>query len=623
MPVRPRSAVLAACAIALLALAPAAGAAIPFSPCAEQQGYECGALAVPLDPAGSRPDTLTLSVRRVRASQPASTALVPLAGGPGQAVLPLAAEFAEVLGPGLAARDYLVFDQRGTGASSPLRCSARGRTTVEASASCATQIGSRRAFFTTRESVADIEAVRREAGYEKLVLYGVSYGTKVALAYASAYPDRVEALILDSVVTPDGPDPFRRSTQAAASRALTEVCAGGACRGITPGAGRDLRVLAGRLRRRSLRGRVVDDRGVRRAATLSETGLFGILVAGDLNPTLRAELPGALRAVLRGDRVPILRLSVRSSGLINGAQSSVSQFGLFITTSCEEMPFAWTRGASVAQRLREIVRAAQAIPSSRRGPFGPEVAFAGGVIPMCIGWPVASAAPPAPAPPPALPTLILEGRADMRTPLEDAQRLAAEIPGAQLVDVAHVGHSVLGSDLSPCAREAVARFFAGQPTGPCAANANFFSPTPRPPPSLSAVRPVAGQRGRIGRTLSAVRATIVDARRQVIGETLAQGRRPARVGGLRSGRATVSGATVTLRSYEYVPGVVVSGAIGSGGAGTVRVRGRSAARGTLRIAANGSVTGTLAGRRVVSSFAARRRADRLPSMSSVLALPRF
>src|SRR5438876_919425 len=73
---------------------------------------------------------------------------------------------------------------------------------------CALQIGPARGAFTTAESVEDIEAVRHAAGYRKLVLYGTSYGTKVALQYAERYPQRVEALVLDSVVPPDGPEPF-------------------------------------------------------------------------------------------------------------------------------------------------------------------------------------------------------------------------------------------------------------------------------------------------------------------------------------------------------------------------------------------------------------------------------
>ena len=59
---------------------------------------------------------------------------------------------------------------------------------------------------------------------------------------------------------------------------------------------------------------------------LTAVGLWQTLLAGDLNPTLRAELPGAMRAALRGDRTPILRLRARAAGL-NGSVPDESPDG--------------------------------------------------------------------------------------------------------------------------------------------------------------------------------------------------------------------------------------------------------------------------------------------------------
>ena len=85
---------------------------------------------------------------------------------------------------------------------------------------CGGQIGDTRGLYTTADTVADIEAIRQAGGYEKLVLYGTSYGTKVAERYAQEYPDRVEALVLDSVVPPNGPEAFDGTTFAAVPRVL-------------------------------------------------------------------------------------------------------------------------------------------------------------------------------------------------------------------------------------------------------------------------------------------------------------------------------------------------------------------------------------------------------------------
>src|SRR5204863_380480 len=78
-------------------------------------------------------------------------------------------------------------------------------------------------------------------------------------------------------------------------------------------------------------------------------------------------------------------------------------------------------------------------------------------------------APVATGPLPQVPTLILEGQADLRTPLEDGQAVANQIgPSATVVAIPHTGHSVLGSDLSNCGTNAVTAFFGGQQPSACA-----------------------------------------------------------------------------------------------------------------------------------------------------------
>ena len=60
------------------------------------------------------------------------------------------------------------------------------------------------------------------------------------------------------------------------------------------------------------------------------------------------------------------------------------------------------------------------------------------------------------------------------------------------------------------------------------------------------------------------------------------------MGGLRGGSLRVSpSGTLSFVSYEYVPGVTLSGAVPDRGTAVVRVRGSKAARGTLRISISG------------------------------------
>ena len=84
------------------------------------------------------------------------------------------------------------FDQRGTGGSGLLRCRALEHDprlrSVRAGEACARRLGEKRRLYTTPDSVEDLEAIRAELGVERLTLFGISYGTELALAYARAHP---------------------------------------------------------------------------------------------------------------------------------------------------------------------------------------------------------------------------------------------------------------------------------------------------------------------------------------------------------------------------------------------------------------------------------------------------
>ena len=58
---------------------------------------------------------------------------------------------------------------------------------------------------------------------EKLTLFGISYGTKLALAYARVHPDHVERIALDSVLEPDDADAFGREPYQAMAPTLAAL----------------------------------------------------------------------------------------------------------------------------------------------------------------------------------------------------------------------------------------------------------------------------------------------------------------------------------------------------------------------------------------------------------------
>jgi hypothetical protein len=338
--------------------------------------------------------------------------------------------------------------------------------------------------------------------------------------------------------------------------------------------------------------------------SINSEDLFNVLLSGDLNPTLRAELPAALTSSRRGDGAPLIRLAARSQGIIELAdQAAGEDFSdtVFAATLCEEGAFPWDRAAGRQARALQADALVRSLGNAPFYPFLGSSALSTDIIDLCLGWPTLTppAAPPAPLP--NVPTLVINGAADVRTPLEDAASVATLIPSTQVLAIPYTGHSALASDNTPekCAQRGVAQFFTAQPVTPCAQTGNPFSPTPVAPTRLERLQ-ATGRTGKVGRTVTAAIRTAADMRRQVIGDLLEAGRLPKRLGGLRGGRATVSPrGTLTLTNVVYVTGVLVSGTVplDSTAAQTLRITGDKGAHGSLTITP-ARITGRVGGRRI-------------------------
>jgi pimeloyl-ACP methyl ester carboxylesterase len=599
----------AACVLGAAQLTAAAQAQIAFTPCGNSNSFACGHLTVPLDPSGVAPGTITLALRRHRAAVgEAHSAIIALAGGPGQPALPFAEAFAELLGPIAATRDLIVFDQRGIGLSDPLSCHAFEVPALYSSfgaliEACGDQLGPMRTFYTTADTVADIEAIRQAGGYEKLVLYGTSYGTKVAEQYAQDYPSHVEALVLDSVVPPNGPETLDRSTFAAVPRILRQLCTDRLCAHITANPVADLARVVKRMERAPLRGRAIDGAGKAHLIPLTSNELVGMLLAGDFSSPLRAEFLTAVAAAARGDTAPLARLLL-SASQAEGEQEDFDT-PLYYATSCEEQSFPWSRAADPRSRTAQAAAAARALPASVFAPFTAANALALSDVGACAYWPFTTPAPVLDdAPLPDVPALILSGADDLRTPTANAREVAAQIPDSHLLVVPDTGHSVLTQEQTRCASEALHALFASGPVQPCrtAPPPPSLRPPPLPPLRLARVSPIEPYRGLPGRTLHAVKLTLQDFVRQLALQLALNGFSESvttlRVGGLRAGWARFAGDAFSLHGYSYVPGVRISGSIAAG-AVDLRIGGSAAAQGTLQLGPHRSLAGTLGGLHVV------------------------
>ena len=131
-------------------------------------------------------------------------------GGPGGSSVQLYVDMSRVFDGFLTERDILLVDQRGTGRSNPLECVDLEQANQETDLSivraatklCLESLNGDPRFYSTSVAVQDLELVREALGYEQLNVYGVSYGTRVALHYLRRFPNSVRTLIIDGVVPP-------------------------------------------------------------------------------------------------------------------------------------------------------------------------------------------------------------------------------------------------------------------------------------------------------------------------------------------------------------------------------------------------------------------------------------
>jgi pimeloyl-ACP methyl ester carboxylesterase len=413
-------------------------------PCRGARGFTCSSLTVPLDHSGRAPGELRLPVAVADNADAPKGVLVDLTGGPGQGGVAFVARTRVRMRALL--RDYrlVMLDQRGTGAGA-LRCPALQRAmgssdltvpppgSVEA---CARSLGPNRRYYATADTVADLEALRGALGADKLTLDGISYGTFVAERYAIAHPDRVAALVLDSVVPAAGLDTLEVDGMRETARVLRAVCRAQRCPG-DPAA--DLAAVV----RRYHEGPELDDTLV--AMSVGAPSFPGVLAAlREARAGKPAHLRRIVRAVRRAQRAPAQALSQ----------------GLHAATLCADARPPWGGAAAPLAGREDALRRAAA--RTDPAPYDRATVLGNGFAQLCLRWPP-TPAPPAPrgADLPPVPTLLLAGDRDLSTPLPWAREQAAHAPRGRLVVVRGAGHSVQSRAPGGEGRRAVERFLLG------------------------------------------------------------------------------------------------------------------------------------------------------------------
>lgn len=446
---------------------------------------ECGLLHVPENRhAGtSRTIALPVAIFHSTSKHPAPDPVLFLPGGPGGSAMadPLRASH----NPFLAERDYILLEPRGAAFAQPalqcprindlegriaaghLRGAAAQTAFVDAATACRKRLvadGIDLDGYTSSETAQDIEDLRRLLGYRQWNLFGLSYGTRLALTVLREHPHSVRSLLLDSVL-PAHVD-FDESATANLRRALDAVFDGcavdTACSRAYPHLHRDFAELVTQADRQPLPMPDVlgsDDKPVTVRGAEVVAALYGALH----RPDMIARIPTIIEHGLHGDTSELAALVKSDQG-----RSSFA-WGLRLSIWCsEEMPF------EDPGRVEAQTAPAWGLGGVDERTTSPAV---------CRAWHVPPAPDRANAPVTSdTSVLALSGAFDPDTPPSWARSLIRHMPHARVIefpDRSHAaGFTACGARIEPaffhdpaaplptdCALQAPAPDFAPRRTG--------------------------------------------------------------------------------------------------------------------------------------------------------------
>jgi pimeloyl-ACP methyl ester carboxylesterase len=428
-----------------------------------EESLRCIRLTVPLDhhaPGAS----LNLHVALAPALRESARRdpLFVLAGGPGEAGSDLVPMLNSTFRKVRATRDIVLIDQRGTGLSGKLDCkpgknveTATEDELLAEARDCIKSLNKRFSLYTTEQAARDIEAVRAALGYQRINLWGGSYGSRLAQTYARLFPGSVRALVLDGVAAPDQVVPAGARDAQAALDTLFQQCADDkVCANAFPRLRAEFDALAARLAKAPQALTLPDPR----TAQPSKIEMTSTRFLGTVHNILYSQadsrrLPFLIHSAYRDRWQPFIARSNVSRDF--AAEGPAMPLHLAVVCA-EDFP-----------RLTP-----QLLEEDTRGSFlsAPQILRIGK---MCD----AIAVPPVPYKEPApitAPVLLLSGAQDPVTPPRRAEAARKYMKNAQHLVVKNGGHIVTPLGCAP----RLLRTFLDQPGTPLQADCLNDIPAP-------------------------------------------------------------------------------------------------------------------------------------------------
>jgi pimeloyl-ACP methyl ester carboxylesterase len=267
----------------------------------------------------------------------------------------------------------------------------------------------------------DLDQVRATLGYEKINLYGASYGTRAALAYLRQHPDRVRTVILDGVAPPNwtlGPAAAgdgQRALQMLFARCLAEA----GCRQAFPNIQTEFQSVLGELQTQGIEVNLDHPvTGAPTMVTLTRDQFTSTIHLMSYTPETAALIPLMIHAAF--ERQDFRPLAAQALTSFDTVESSLSNGMRFSVVCAEDVPFY-----------------AQEFPS--QGYLGDYIMES--FIKICEMWPRGEI--PADFKQPVrsdIPVLLLSGEADPVTPPSNGELTAKTLSNYEHLVVPGMGH---------------------------------------------------------------------------------------------------------------------------------------------------------------------------------------
>jgi pimeloyl-ACP methyl ester carboxylesterase len=351
----------------------------------------------------------------------------------------------------------LVFvDQRGTGSSHPLDCKFFNPADpqsylgyffpLEDVRKCRAELEPKAdlKLYTTTIAMDDIDEVRAALGYERINLFGASYGSRAALTYLKRYPQRVRTATLQGVAPTDQymPSDFPVANERALEGILAECAADEACNKAFPNLKNETKAVLAQLIKGPVEVEVEKPDSKERVKVKLTRDLAAEAIRYMLyNPAPASRVPVVLHLASQGNFEPLANQAIFYRRVLVGTGSN----GMYLSITCaEDLP--WIKPGEGERLAANTFLGDYRLRQQREA---------------CALWPRANVERDYATPVRAnVPVLILTGEWDPVTPPANGERVAKHLPDSLHIVVPHGAHGLGGLRGGECILDLVTEFIA-------------------------------------------------------------------------------------------------------------------------------------------------------------------